>query len=310
MHQISLWILLVLASSCYCKLTIGAFNVQQFGPTKLGNKKAVDSIVKVIRGYDIILIQEIVMSDPSLFQTFVESLNQPIKTFDYKISKRLGPGNHKEQYGFIYNIRAVNITKDYQYIDEIQFSRPPYCVEVEELTNHASPTTPLNKFWMVGLHTRPGNTICELQKLQDVYKALKSPERVVFLGDFNADCTYFEKYDELKIPFLFNSSTSGMNMLPFKNNATTNLGGNCTYDRIVVSKSVFDDVLGNQAEVGNFDRVPTGNRNRPEAVSDHFPIKMTLQVRKRKRPPLISSHLLSHQRNSHHHKGRNFRSND
>lgn len=35
--------------------------------------------MQVIRGYDIILIQEIVMSDPSLFQTFVESLNQPIK---------------------------------------------------------------------------------------------------------------------------------------------------------------------------------------------------------------------------------------
>ena len=119
---------------------------------------------------------------------------------------------------------------------------------------------PLDKFWMVGLHTKPKNTISELQKLENVYKALQSPQRVVFLGDFNADCNYLKKSDELKIPFLFNSSTSGMNMLPFENNSTTNFIGTCAYDRIVVSNSVYTEVQGIQAEVGTFDRVPSNNR--------------------------------------------------
>ena len=120
----------------------------------------------------------------------------------------------------------------------------------------------LDTFWMVGIHTKPKNTIHELQKLEDVYKAMRSPNRVVFLGDFNADCTYLGKNDEQKIPFLFSPSQSGMNMLPFKNNAKTNVKGTCTYDRIVVSQSVFDEVQGKQAEVGTFDKVPTENTKR------------------------------------------------
>lgn len=134
-----------------------------------------------------------------------------------------------------------------------------YLIEADNLLCIAYLRKQLDKFWMVGIHTRPGNTICELQKLEDVYKAMGSPNRVVFLGDFNADCTYFEKYDEKKIPFLFLRSKSGMNMLPFKNNAKTNVKGTCTYDRIVVSQSVFEEVQGKQAEVGTFDKVPTGN---------------------------------------------------
>ena len=66
-----------------------------------------------------------------------------------------------------------------------------------------------------------------------MYNALKLPKRVVFLGDFNADGDYFREYDKMKMPFLFDPTTSGMNMLPFKNNAKTNLKGDKTYDRIV-----------------------------------------------------------------------------
>ena len=112
-------------------------------------------------------------------------------------------------------------------------------------------------FWMVGLHTRPTNTICELQRLEDVYKKgfpqSPSPLRVVFLGDFNADCTYFKEYDEKKIPFLFDPNSAGMKMLPFKKDARTNVIGDqkCIYDRIVVSNSMLSEVQG-QAEVGSF----------------------------------------------------------
>ena len=37
----------MLASSCYCDLTIGAFNVQKFGEQKLNNADVVESLVKV-----------------------------------------------------------------------------------------------------------------------------------------------------------------------------------------------------------------------------------------------------------------------
>lgn len=122
---------------------------------------------------------------------------------------------------------------------------------------------PLEIFWMVGLHTRPENTICELQRLEDVYKALPKPlgsqdppQRVVFIGDFNADCNYFKEYDKMKIPFLFKSNYAGMYMLPFKEGARTNVIGDkkCIYDRIVVSKSLSADISEKfEVEVGTFE---------------------------------------------------------
>ena len=85
----------MLASSCYCDLTIEAFNIRQFGSNKLENKEVVDSLVKVniilelpttilslhmqvIRKYDVILIQEIQMANVKLFDNFVtKSVNSP-----------------------------------------------------------------------------------------------------------------------------------------------------------------------------------------------------------------------------------------
>ena len=161
---------------------------------------------------------------------------------------------------------------------------------------------------MVGLHTKPTNTMDELLDLENVYKALKSQTRVVFLGDFNADCNYLKNIDKSKIPFLFNPAKSGMYMLSFKDNEKTNLLGTCAYDKIVVSKSVYDEVQGKQAEVGTFDRVPSDNKRvcciiyamslhyihilgwdwgwQLDAVSDHYPIKMTLEGN-------VPTHLIS-----------------
>eukprot|EP00731_Ephydatia_muelleri_P024107 Em0016g378a len=83
---ISMWHLISLrTSSCYCKITIGAFNVQQFGCTKLKTEAVVNSLVKVIHEYDIVLIQEILMKD-DLFKSFVKknvNQNLPIN-HDYK----------------------------------------------------------------------------------------------------------------------------------------------------------------------------------------------------------------------------------
>jgi hypothetical protein len=46
-------------SSKAAKLTIGSFNIQSLGPTKMGRPEFVSSVVKILAKYDIVLIQEI-----------------------------------------------------------------------------------------------------------------------------------------------------------------------------------------------------------------------------------------------------------
>ena len=108
-------------------------------------------------------------------------------------------------------------------------------------------------FNLVGLHARPCNCIYEMMRLEKVYGWLRSSnppfpsyDRVIFLGDFNAGCSYFKVgVDEYKVPFLYDSTE-----LKHLIDGITNIAvkDKCPYDKMVASKCIFsrDTLLHNQ----------------------------------------------------------------
>ena len=111
-------------------------------------------------------------------------------------------------------------------------------------------------FNLVGLHARPCNSIYEMMRLKKVYGWLRSInppfpsyDRVIFLGDFNAGCSYFkEGVDEYKVPFLYDSTK-----LKHFIDGITNIGEDkCPYDKMVASKCIFSRDTLHHNKIFNF----------------------------------------------------------
>uniref|UniRef100_A0A671SC85 Deoxyribonuclease 1 like 4, tandem duplicate 1 n=1 Tax=Sinocyclocheilus anshuiensis TaxID=1608454 RepID=A0A671SC85_9TELE len=114
-------------------MKVTTFNIQKFGKSKLSDPFVQKTLIKIVSRYDIIVILEVVDSSGDSVDNFLEELNKFNKTHHYtlEISTRLGRGNYKEQFMFLYRDDLVDLVGSYQYKDnqsgdEDAFAREPY----------------------------------------------------------------------------------------------------------------------------------------------------------------------------------------
>uniref|UniRef100_A0A8D0L0Z0 Deoxyribonuclease n=1 Tax=Sphenodon punctatus TaxID=8508 RepID=A0A8D0L0Z0_SPHPU len=253
-------------------LRISAFNVQSFGDSKLSDESTANIIVKILSRYDIVLVQEVRDSDLSAVTELMERLNSASKhLYAYEISEPLGRENYKEMYLFIYRTERVSVEDSYQYKSDA-FSREPFIVKF------SAPDSKVEELVLVPLHTPPREAVTEIDALYDVYLDIINKwgtDNMMFLGDFNADCSYVKKEDWASIRL--RSSELFKWLIP--DTADTTVGkSDCAYDRIVVCGSKLrKQVEPKSAAVYNFQRAFKLGQEEALAVSDHFPVEVLLK---------------------------------
>ncbi|XP_025963552.2 deoxyribonuclease-1-like 2 [Dromaius novaehollandiae] len=254
-------------------LRIGAFNVQAFGDSKMSDQSVADIVVDILSRYDIALVQEVRDSDLSAVTELMDQLNSvSMSPYAYEISRPLGRENYKEMYLFIYRTEVVSVVDTYQYEDpQDVFSREPFILRV------SSPHTKAEEFVLVPLHSAPHAAAAEIDALYDVYLAIVSKwdtDNIMFLGDFNADCSYVRPDDWSSIRL----RTSDVFKWLLPDSADTTVGkSNCAYDRIVVCGAKLKrSIAPNSATVYNFQHAFQLEQEEALTVSDHFPVEVKL----------------------------------
>ena len=58
-RHLKLFVFFIILLNQTSTLYLGSFNIQSFGPTKIARPEFVDTVVKILSKYDIVLIQEI-----------------------------------------------------------------------------------------------------------------------------------------------------------------------------------------------------------------------------------------------------------
>ncbi|XP_044289330.1 deoxyribonuclease-1-like 2 isoform X1 [Varanus komodoensis] len=257
-------------------LRICAFNIQSFGDSKLSDEGTSEVIVKILSQYDIALVQEVRDSDLSAVSELLERLNSASKhKYAFEISQSLGRENYKEKYLFLYRSVRVSVASTYQFPDKSDaFSRPPFIVKF------SVPDAKEAELVLIPLHAVPGEAVAEIDALYDVYLAVIDKwgtDNMMFLGDFNADCSYVGKKDWAAIRL--RASEVFHWLIP--DSADTTVGkSDCAYDRIVVSGSKLRKwIKPNSATVFDFQRAFKLNQEEALVVSDHFPVEVTLKSR-------------------------------
>ncbi|XP_038125190.1 deoxyribonuclease-1 [Cyprinodon tularosa] len=257
-------------------LLLGAFNIKAFGDTKASDSNLMNIITKIVRRYDIILIQEVRDSDLSATKELMDYVNKASSDYRYIVSEPLGRSTYTERYLFLYRHASVSVVKSYTYDDGCEscgtdaFIREPFVVQF------SSKYTASSSFTLIPQHTSPDSAVKEINSLYDVVVDVRNrwnTNNIVLLGDFNAGCSYVTTSEWQQIR-LFTDKTFHW-LIP--DTADTTVGQSfCPYDRIVVTTDMNKGVVQGSARVYNFMADMNLSSSGALDVSDHFPVEVKL----------------------------------
>ncbi|NXT93982.1 DNAS1 protein, partial [Anhinga rufa] len=263
-------------------LKISAFNIKVFGDSKMSNQTIADIIVSILSEYDITLVQEVRDADLSAVKKLMDQLNRAsMHPYSFLSSIPLGQTSYKEQYLFIYRSDMVSVLGSYYYDDGCEscgndtFSREPFIVKF------SSPTTQVEEFVLVPLHAEPSSAAAEIDALYDVYTDVINKwatNNILLLGDFNADCSYVTSAQWPSIRLRSLSACEWL--IPDSADTTVASTTDCAYDRIVACGTALrQDIKPGSAAINNFQQTFHLQNKDALAVSDHFPVEVTLEAR-------------------------------
>ncbi|XP_076033459.1 deoxyribonuclease-1-like isoform X2 [Oratosquilla oratoria] len=257
------------------QLRIAAWNLQRFGSNKIRNEEVVDIIIKVIKRYDIILIQEVVDVSNTAVYTLLSKLNNGTSEYTLTISDRLGRSKYQEQYCFYWKPSRVSLNKTVQYNDSIGdlFQFEPFTV----VFNTNLPDLP--QFAIMALHAKPDDAPNEIDALADVYDEFRVEhgiEDAFLMGDFNAGCNYVTSgdWDTIRL-----HTDPNYIWLISGHADTTTKTTSCPYDRIVMrGEALSRNAYMNSATTFYFaEELGITDEELMEDVSDHYPVEVSLR---------------------------------
>ena len=252
------------APSATSTISIASYNIQVFGTTKLQQPAVRDVLVKVVRQFDVVAIQEVRSKDDSILPEFVRHINADGSRYDFVIGPRLGRTSSKEQYAFVFNTDRVEVDRS----SVITLNDPQDLLHREPLVARfralADPPEAGFTFWLVDIHTDPDEVPQEIDVLVDVFQVMTQAradeDDVILLGDLNADETQFGRLGKIPgITWVVPRSTP------------TNTRGNHTYDNLVFLEQATAEFTGRWGVVN---MCKAFNLSVEEAlkVSDHLPV--------------------------------------
>ena len=257
-------------------LSIGAFNIQIFGLSKMDKPDVPEVLVQVANRYDLLLVQEIRDKSGEAIVELLADINaQTDDPFEMAISDRLGRTWSKEQYAYFYRPSKLTLLDSYHYDDGEEpdadlFQREPFIAQFETSTG--------DTFAAIALHSAPDDAQEEIDFLADVVEDAQvrlEEEDLMLLGDFNAGCNYVRPS---QIGGLLLYSDPLMSWWIGEEADTTTTNTVCPYDRILTTGKASTMTVEGSGGVFLFDQAFALSPTLTRAVSDHYPVELLLDL--------------------------------
>ena len=179
------------ASASRQTIRIASLNAHVLGRSKLEKSQAINVLCRLIRRYDIIAIQDIRARTDDVIPRLIEMVNLDNREFDYVIGPRVGRAPDLQQFAFLFDRNTVEVDRHQLYV----VNDPDDLLQYEPLVAwfrvRGPPSDQAFTFSLVNTRVDPSRPLPELDKLDDVYRAVRRDGRqeddVLLLGDFGAD---------------------------------------------------------------------------------------------------------------------------
>jgi deoxyribonuclease-1-like protein len=246
-------------------IRIATFNIQVFGESKINHPEVMQTIVAILKHFDLIAIQEVRSISPDVLPQLISLLNADGHRYDYAIGPRLGRSNSREQYAFVFDTQTIEIDRSKLYtVDD-----PDDLLHREPLVGWFRARGPSPEqaftFSLATVHTDPDEVDQELDVLDDVFfKVRDDPHRgeddCIMLGDFNANAAHLRKLGQIK----------GL-IKVVTGETPTNTLHTAQYDNILFQETATTEFTG-RGGVLDFQRMYNLTLEQAERVSDHLPV--------------------------------------
>jgi endonuclease/exonuclease/phosphatase family metal-dependent hydrolase len=242
---------------------LATFNIQNFGPTKLGRPLVLAELAAIVRRYPFVAVQELSDVNQNVPYGFLSAINSTGRAYAMLLSPRSGQQpddrTYQEQYAFYYDTAELEPLSTGALFDDATndwFVREPYLARFRALRGGFT-------FVAVTFHGQPDNAVGEMSHLHDVLltaaQSFPDEDDFILLGDLNAGCAYASPAELDTLPL---RDDAYLWLVP--DTADTNLAASrCAYDRIIVTRATATNVTGAWGVDEAF--VDTG-------ISDHWPV--------------------------------------
>ena len=243
-------------------LKIASFNLQHFGHHKVENPFVAETVIRVIRQFDVIALQEICTQQQDVVAMVVDRVNQAGGRYDYLIGPRVGTGENLEQFAFVFNTQTIETDRDQLYSVE----DPDNLILRDPLVGwfraKQSDARKAFTFTLVNIHSDPDRADAEVRVLPELVQSIRRDGRdeddVILVGDFGADA--------LSMAYLKQRGfTITLSETP------TLVSGSQTSDNLILTSKATDEYIG---RAGTLDFLRKSNLSIDQAlqVSDHLPV--------------------------------------
>ena len=174
-------------------ILIASFNIQAFGVKKVSDPVVVDQIVRILRLFDVIGIQEVRATDQTVLPQLIQMVNSQGAQYDYILGPRLGRTDSKEQYCYVNDTTRIlsSPSASYTVNDTADLlHREPL---VGRFATRVPAGYPPFTFSLMNIHTDPGEVKQELPVMHTVLQVVREYEwstaredDVMMMGDLNA----------------------------------------------------------------------------------------------------------------------------
>jgi endonuclease/exonuclease/phosphatase family metal-dependent hydrolase len=242
---------------------IASFNIQVFGNTKASKPYVMATLAAIIHNFHVVAIQEIRTQDDYFIDNFLRTyVNVNGRRYDRVVGPRLGRSNSTEQYAFLFDTAAVELSRSSVYTlndpDDLLHREP-----LVAMFRTRAPPEQAFTFTLVNIHTDPDETDTELDALAQVYQVVRraggGEDDVIILGDLNVDDQHLGALGRVQ------------NLRPVVRGVPTNAAKNAQYDNIIVNQLATGEFTGRWG-VYDIGRMHNLRPDQVQEVSDHLPV--------------------------------------
>ncbi|MCM2374595.1 exonuclease/endonuclease/phosphatase family protein [Aporhodopirellula aestuarii] len=249
-------------------LRVASWALDGFGPTKLASDLARKNLVRVIRQFDVIAVQQISSLQMDLVPRMVDAINESslgggAPLYDYVLGPPTGPEDRGEQLAILFNPARVRVDRTQTYTVADPDNQLTYDPLVAWFRAAEPPVNEAWTFSLVNVRIDLSRAPQEVALLGQLIKSVRDDGRgeddVVLTGLFQADDSYL-------LPVI-----AGPNVRASVTSTPTDIFGRHQTSNVLFDRELTAEAIG-RGGVYDFLRVYNLSVAQAQAVSSYLPV--------------------------------------
>ena len=244
-------------------IRIASWALEGFNPTKLANPIARRNLIRVIRQFDIVALQQVSSQERDLIPRIADEANEAGRHYDYVMSDLTGPRDSPEQLAFIFDTGRVQVDRSQTYTvddpnDNLLYDPLVAWFQTVQPTQDYAWT-----FSLVNVRVDLGHAREEVALLPNIMAAVRMDGRgeddVVMTGLFQADDAYL-------LPTI-----AGDDVRAAVRSVPTDIFGRHQTSNILMDTKLTSEYIG-RGGAFDFVRAYTLNTAEAQTITSHLPV--------------------------------------